>query len=1753
MVAEPTYKNIPNFDRLKDDVSFQFDKIEALYKQGKYLQALKLGETLFGPFRSWQGVDLQIWAARIINNLGMRRTAQAIFIQSWRNNQHNALCCYYYARTLTIRKGALAALQFIETTGELKTFDSALKAQWLAYKAHLLAHYRDFENAYILLDQAKSIDPKNSRVILDHAYVLEMQDRYQDSLHQLKPLIGDSSLLRGAVQEAAYLWVLAGKPANAIHLLTQSLRQFESVGIGFQLLDLLMEYQLHKKVPAILHYTNQHLYEPTPATTQHLATIQSNLAYFNKQFIECIRFAEQSETPFYQTIANNLKNAEKLQQPPLKRVLLSVPFVRQHHLTCAPATLTAVCKYWQFDVSQTEIEKNICYNGTTGHAERKWAEENGFFVKEFELQLLAVKTLIDLEFPITLATVEPGSGHLQAIIGYDEFRGVYLIRDSYSAKLQEFLIKETAHRYASTGPRCMALVPDAKASKLKDIVLPCSELYDYYYQLIIELEDHNPKNAAQQLNKMLQLNPKHRLSFSAQRHMSHYENDEAGTLKHTEKLLQLYPNDINLVRSKINSMRSLATPRERMTYLEEVCHSNKPSAHLLIFLADELKFDHRQKKRTEILFKTILRELPTNSRALYSYACLAWDQRKFTEGLFLYRLTTCLEDKEELYAESYFKAATHHHQKAQALKFLKDRFEQFLPQSSAPAFSYCKALEIVGKHHELESIINEVIQVHPSDGKFLAFAANIHLQNGAIELAKQLLDIAENCSHQHDFLPALAALYERLGFPTKSNQAFEKILESDPLNSEAIRNIVRFKMDQDREQEAFSFIDSKLELHPSNKFLLQLKIHWIKNHQLLEKEQALRNCLTHFPNDIDSLCELGEVLASQQKTIEALPYYIKAQSISPGNVFVLEMMGKYYLTILDLISAQNYFKQAIKNSIDHSHCFDQLLNTATDIDEKKRQIEFIFDELIAQSTLGETLLNFYNLARMYLSGDELSPYLKILFQEKSDLYQAWIAFIHFQTNQNELDYALGLARQATDYFPLIPRIWVELAEINRLSGDFDHAEQSLLKSLSISPHWSKAVYQLADLYEIQGEYPKAIGLLRIAIKAQSFNPTLYGSLAHLLWKENETQEAINLIQKAVKHSPSYIWGWEMLQQWSHQLGTPEIALNTAQQLVNECPHDPEHWTLLAYVSEDNLHKMNALEHALELAPQSIAVNSAVIRCLANLNRFEEAHALCHHKKWANKPPTEIKAYQAWLHAKENNTPKAIEKMQQVIQADPSFFDGWQLLSDWSEQLNDKDKAIEYACECVKLKPHCASTLCFCAEKHLINSPHYSSSSAENIDSDNTSDNTSNTDSNNTSNTDSINSPNKPSNELFNTHKKAQLRSFQNKAQALLKKSFQLNPSDQYNALTYIDLLIDQEEFQLAAEVTNHFKVYNKSPYLAVRQLKIACILDQYQDAMDYWYCILNSDENSSWLFDTALQIIHKTGLDEEGLIEIEKVLHQNPINPHIGSIWAQHHLNKNQMKKAIQHLEYLDKHEGATVYAIETLLKHCLIHDLKVPSKLIKRCPSPMKTDTTHRQQGWELVWGFLILNCIEQKQWQKAAQWAEAYWQQPNVDPWMVYYYSLAVRQLGRWHEAAELVQHAEQLISNQPDDDHHAHYGLGIRCLKTSGIKIWRIFDTLLDLHQCPPLDDLLSIDKNLFSPLEHYIFWLAYALTINQDRHFEDNIEEVSQALLKAKAIHHDLDHNPAAKWAKQTVHHIFSQSIDAPAPQSFIHRLQLFKLF
>ncbi len=108
------------------------------------------------------------------------------------------------------------------------------------------------------------------------------------------------------------------------------------------------------------------------------------------------------------------KMAERLACPPRdgRRVVLPVEFVRQHHMTCAPATLSALSRFWGMPVDHLELAATICYDGTPNHVERYWAESNGWHVREFRVTWKISCEMLDRSIPFTVSTVETQSAHL---------------------------------------------------------------------------------------------------------------------------------------------------------------------------------------------------------------------------------------------------------------------------------------------------------------------------------------------------------------------------------------------------------------------------------------------------------------------------------------------------------------------------------------------------------------------------------------------------------------------------------------------------------------------------------------------------------------------------------------------------------------------------------------------------------------------------------------------------------------------------------------------------------------------------------------------------------------------------------------------------------------------------------------------------------------------------------------------------------------------------------------------------------------------------------------------------------------------------------------------------------------------------------------------------------------------------------------------------------------------------------------------
>src|SRR5205823_1174560 len=125
------------------------------------------------------------------------------------------------------------------------------------------------------------------------------------------------------------------------------------------------------------------------------------------------------------------------------------------------------------------------------------------------------------------------------------------------------------------------------------------------------------------------------------------------------------------------------------------------------------------------------------------------------------------------------------------------------------------------------------------------------------------------------------------------------------------------------------------------------------------------------------------------------------------------------------------YREAIRLSVDNDYAVARLLAGCDTLAERREALAFVEGELARQTVFGDGLLAYQQCARYTLEPEELLASLRKGLEARPDLWHAWSAVVRQLTAVGRLDEALDLARQATGRFPLLPRLWLDLALVCR--------------------------------------------------------------------------------------------------------------------------------------------------------------------------------------------------------------------------------------------------------------------------------------------------------------------------------------------------------------------------------------------------------------------------------------------------------------------------------------------------------------------------------------------------------------------------------------------------------------------------------------------------------------------------------------------------------------------------------------------------
>lgn len=1257
--------------------------VQALYDRGLYLEAHRRAEAA-APLARWSGTRARLLAGRLAGNLGAPRLACRHWLGAWRGDRRDPEASCYYAMALAQSRGALPAWEFMCRSGALDGAPASQRAVWLGMRATLLGRFRDFERADAAMAEALRLSPDDPWLEVDRADLLEIEDRIDAALDAAQHALALRPWYRPAVNRAAHLLAHLGRDDEAIALLEGAMARLESYSIALQLAELHVERAEYQAARAVLDRAAELAPLADRTLAPVLAGLRSDVAYSCGDLARSAALAEEARShPYYERLARNLAAAT----PPLQRTVLPVGFVRQHHMTCAPATLAAIGRYWSMPVDHLEIAEQICYDGTSNESERRWAAANGWVTREFTVTLDAARQLIDRGFPFTLSTVEPASAHLQAVIGYDLARGTLVARDPSHRRSVELLAEELARDQRAVGPRGHVFAPPARAGDLFGLDLPDADAYDHYHGVQQALADHRRDDAGAAQRRMAEAFPAHRLTHGAALSLACYDADPRRAIEACDRLLELFPGDPRILLSKLVHQRELGRSVERLAIYESICARRDCPPVFWQQFAQALAEDAAQVRRAERLVRRAIRAWTDIGGSLFILANMRWGQRDFEAATELYRLAACADDRKEQLARAYFAACRHLGREDEAIALLEARFRRLGDRSGQPARSLHEALEELDRAGRAADVLEEALRRRPDDGDLLLFAADAASRVGDLDLAARHLGEARGKAQQTAWLRCAARLARNQGRRDDARSAWQQVVEAEPLAADAHRELSLILAETSGRQAALEHLRQAVRTCPHWRPAHTLLAEWLRDDDSEAATEAVDAVIALNPADAWAHRERAVHLVRLRRDAEAMASAQEALRLEPNNPTGWTVLGDVHEHAGRVEEARQAFRRAIDLSADAEYAIARLARSCDSRAERALALEFVRGRLRAQLTDGDGLLAWVSAARDTLGAETILAQLREAWTSRPDQWVTWSLLINQLVATDALDEALRIAMDAAARFPLVPRIHFDLAHVHGARNETEGRIAALQQSLRINADLAPSILELASTYDRLGRIGESRALLERAARRTPLDASLRAALALAHWKSGDRDRAFAEVEQAIDLDPVHEAAWDRLSTWAAQTGEDGRAAALARRLSARRGGDVQSWLTLARVLNgpaDVDERVAAAARAVELEPRNVDAHVLRAQILAASGRYEEARAACRPPAWPGVVPHLLRAEAARIEAARGDLSAAIAQMTAVLQDEPDYFAGWAHLADW--QAEAADHGLAAAEQLLRLAP-----------------------------------------------------------------------------------------------------------------------------------------------------------------------------------------------------------------------------------------------------------------------------------------------------------------------------------------------------------------------------------------------------------------------------------------------------------------------------------
>jgi tetratricopeptide (TPR) repeat protein len=1051
------------------------------------------------------------------------------------------------------------------------------------------------------------------------------------------------------------------------------------------------------------------------------------------------------------------------------RTLLSLPAYPAEGPPAAAHDLLA--RFWRRPAPPTAAaaDEPPALDGLPDAAERRRFDAAGWATREFTLTLDAACELVGRGVPFLVTLVETGFGQPRLVVGADRLRGSIFLADGPDRRPAEAPISLLIERYRVFGPRCLAAVPADETHRLDGLTLPESGEYDRLYAIQAALLDLKFAEAKGRLADLQAEFPGRRLTRFAAVAWARATAHPVLLLDALDALLADYPHDPTLVLSKTAVLRDLGRVRERMELLK--AEGSKAGAEPLLMqsLAQALLTDPAGRAEADRLLRRSVRVRPHAAAGYFLLASERWEAQQFDEAVELYRFAACMDDREDQFAEAYaraaaatgaapeplrlfqqkatrarvpsppavralFNALADRDEEAQAFAALGKAIEKLTPATPAagevepmyaPVAPPVDAAtggrpspgEMPDEHAPADNRAADSLRRSPELAELLLFRAEMYANRGRFDEAEADLTAARPHAPPAVWFRSAARVARTRPDYVVTLARLRGLLDHDPLSPDGHRLTAALLADTEGRAAARAYLDELARRYPDVYPLVRLRAEFVYPDPDDAAVAATQALIDLCPRDAWALRQLALVYADRNRPDEALAAITTAGEIEPDHPSQFAVLAHVHRRADRTDEALAAFRAGVECFPDHEVAVFELVQMSRGLKEKKAALRFVAERLHARPHGGDGLLAYFDrsvdMFRQFaevIDPDELERFVAELdrfLDERPDLWQAWSVNVQALVMAHRAEEAVALARDAAERFPLVARVWVDVAEACEHAGRPDDRLDALKQAAAVAPGWVPAVRELADALAEAGHDDEAVAALERAAWRSPLDPLAHWHLAERLWQAGRSREALDRAKTAVRLDTGMDFraetAWSAVMVWSERLDCPGEAVELARELTRDRAGDPRAWLRLARCLPDperTDEALEALDRAIELDPRNIEAHDLKAERLAALGRFDEALAAARPPELGADLPLNLQGRAAWVEARRGNYAAAIPPMQALVAVDPDYIWGWQQLAEWYNETGRPQNYLEAASELARLRPDHPTSLTMRGEARL---------------------------------------------------------------------------------------------------------------------------------------------------------------------------------------------------------------------------------------------------------------------------------------------------------------------------------------------------------------------------------------------------------------------------------------------------------------------